>query len=202
MKSFYDEAFEYTQEFEGQYPRPWMTDITDPTQADCLIVGFNQRNGYKVEDVGDHSRHVDALFNRNGQSCRGLYDRLNPNPSRTRINIDRLSKRLKNCGAKVLETNVICFSTPMSSDLTIRQRRAGLDVFKWLYGRILPRVLIVHGRGAAKELAKLDTSESTVIEMAALAPPAYNKWHGESESELDRIASLACKILQSPANQA
>lgn len=199
MKGLYDEAFHYTQEINGQYPRPWMTDLGDPMEADCFIVGRNQRNGYDVDAVGQHARHVDALFNRNGQSCRGLYDCLF-DASRTRINIDRLSKRLKNCGAKVLETNVVCFSTRMSADLTPYQSQIGSEIFKWLYSRILPKVIIVHGRGAAKELAKLDTSKSSVIEMSALAPPAYNKWHRKSEDELDLIASRACKILRCPIN--
>jgi len=197
MNKFYKEAQFYTQAVESQYPRPWMTDLADPTQADCFIVGLNQRNGYDVAAVGSHSRHVDALFNQNGQSCKGLYDSL-CKTSPTRTNIDRLSRRLKACGAKVLETNVICFSTPMSADLNTDQRQIGSEIFKWLYERILPRVIIVHGSGAAKRLAKLDTSNSGVIEMAALAPPAYNKWHRNSEMELDRIASEACKFLRHP----
>lgn len=196
MTNLYDEAFFYTRAVGGQYPRPWMTGLNDPLDADCFIVGRNQRNGYDVAAVGAHTRHVDALFNRNGQSCRKLYDSLF-NASPTRANIDRLSKRLKACGAKVLETNVVCFSTPMSADLTVNQRQVGSEIFKWVYNRILPKVIIVHGRGAANNLAKLDTSRSTVIEMAALAPPAYNKWHKDSEAEMNRIASQTCQILQS-----
>ncbi len=188
VPTLYHEAFTYTAPVDGQYPRPWMTDLTDLTQADCFIVGRNQRNGYDVDLVGDQTRHVDALFNRNGQTCRGLYEQL-CETSPTRQNIDRLSERLKRIGAKVLETNVVCFSTPMSADLTNSQRRVGTEIFEWVYNRVAPKVIVVHGAGAAKDLARIDTSGCRVIEMPSLAPPAYNKWHDRSEAELDRVAA-------------
>ena len=196
MRNFYEEALEHTRAFDGQYPRPWMTDLSDPRDADCFIVGRNQRNGYDVRDVGSHQLHMDALFNRNGTSCRELYDRLCSKPSPTRRNIDRLSSRLKAGGAHVLETNVICFSTPMSSDLTSDQRSHGREIFEWLLERIAPKVIIVHGSAAAKELSKLETAGAAVIEMPALAPPAYNKWHANSEVDLDRIAAEAISLLE------
>ena len=199
MQNFYEEAFHYTREVDGQFPRPWMTDLSDPLEANCFIVGRNQRNGYEVAAVGNQQRHVDALFNRNGASCRGLYDSLF-SPSPTRKNIDRLSHKLKKGGARVLETNVICFSSPMSSDLTQGQRSIGSQVFKWLLDRIAPEVIIVHGAGAAKELSKLDTASTAIIEMPSLAPPAYNKWHARSDVELDQIARKALSKLN--ANQA
>jgi hypothetical protein len=195
MTDLYDEAFRYTRPTNGQYPRPWMTDLDDPLVADCFVVGRNQRNGYEVAAVGDQRRHVDALFNRNGESCRGLYDSLF-NPSPTRRNIDRLSMRLKAGGAKVLETNVICFSSPMSSDLSPDQRSRGREVFAWILARILPDVIIVHGSGAARELGKLDSASAKVIEMPALAPPAYNRWHSGSEAELDNVADRAISVLR------
>lgn len=194
MHHFYEETFQYTREVDGQYPRPWMTDLSDPLEANCFIVGRNQRNGYEVAAIGSQQRHVDALFNRNGASCRDLYDSLFA-PSPTRKNIDRLSQRLKKGGARVIETNVICFSSPMSNDLTRGQRAQGSLVFKWLLNRIAPTVIIVHGRGAAKELSKLDTSVAAVIEMPSLAPPAYNKWHAKSDDKLDQIAAKALSTL-------
>ena len=203
MTTFEEEVFERTKEFDGQFPRPWMTDLEDPLSADCFIVGRNQKRGYQVSEVGSHQRHVDALFNRNGQTCRGLYDSLNP-PSPTRKNIDRLSFRLKKNGVRLLETNVICFSSPMSSDLTSSQRRHGTTIFRWLLARVRPHVIVVHGSGAAKELAKLDTSMASVIQMEALAPPEYNKWAGKSEGgrwsrkseeRLDQIAARVVQVL-------
>ncbi|WP_171179626.1 hypothetical protein [Ruegeria sp. HKCCA4633] len=192
--TLYEEALAHTAPIDGQFPRPWMTDLPDPRQADCFIVGRNQRNGYDVGLVGDQTRHVDALFNCNGQTCRGLYEQL-CETSPTRQNIDRLSERLKRVGAKVLETNVVCFSTPMSADLTNDQRRVGTEIFKWVYNRIAPQVIVVHGAGAAKDLARIDTSGSRVIEMPSLAPPAYNKWHHRSDAELDRVAAEVRDIL-------
>lgn len=42
---------ELTQEVDGQLPRPWMTDLTSPHEADVFIVGKNQRNGYEASRV-------------------------------------------------------------------------------------------------------------------------------------------------------
>lgn len=194
MISFLEETWQYTRAVDGQYPRPWMTDLSNPLDADCFIVGRNQRNGYAVADIGCQQNHINALFNKEGASCRGLYDSLYK-PSPTRKNIDRLSQRLKKGGAQVLETNVICFSSPMSSDLTRGQRSHGRDIFKWLLTRIPPKVIIVHGSGAAHELSKLDTATALIIEMPALAPPAYNKWHMKSDVELDRVSAMAISAL-------
>lgn len=189
----FEETFEYTRPIDGQYPRPWMTNLQDPTTANCFVVGMNQARGFRVEDVGSHRRHVDALFNREGESCRGLYDSLVP-MSPTRRNIDRLARRLRDGGARVLETNVICVSTPMSADLTAGQRHRGAEIFCWLLDRIRPGLLIVHGDGARRELQKLGYS-GRVIAMPSLAPPAYNKWHRNSEAILDEIAARALSIL-------
>lgn len=56
-----------TRPLNGQYPRPWMTDLTDPVRANVFVVGKNQATGYPVEVVGEQSRHLDSLYNRNGQ---------------------------------------------------------------------------------------------------------------------------------------
>ena len=199
MESFERELFALTAEYQGQYPRPWMTDLRDPREANCFIVGRNQRQGYDSSRVGSQKRHVDALLNRNGMTCRGLYDSMF-DASPTRRNIDRLSRRLRDGGAKVLETNVICFSSPMSGDLSSSQRQQGKQIFRWLVDRISPAVIIVHGAGAAKDLRDVDTGSAVIIEMEALAPPQYNKWAGaaesgqwsrKSEERLDEVAAKA-----------
>jgi hypothetical protein len=120
---------ELTRPLNGQYPRPWMTKLTDPAQAKVFIVGKNQAKGYPVELVGNQGRHIDALFNRNGQTCRGLYDQINQNkPSPTRQNIVSLVKKLADAGIReTLETNVVCYSTPMSSDLSRSIHQGGAE---------------------------------------------------------------------------
>ena len=55
----------------GAYPRPWTTD-TDPEQADVLIVGASSAKTFRVADVGSHDHFLDALWNRNGQTCRAM----------------------------------------------------------------------------------------------------------------------------------
>ncbi|MGH8785982.1 MAG: hypothetical protein ACREYA_12975 [Cupriavidus necator] len=69
-----------TQPVGGQYPRPWMTSLRDPMRARVFIVGQNQAKNYPIGLVGSHGRHMDALFNRNGEGCRELYDEIT-NPS-------------------------------------------------------------------------------------------------------------------------
>ncbi|WP_370286216.1 hypothetical protein [Pseudooceanicola nanhaiensis] len=182
-----------TAPIHGQYPRPWMTDLADPTEADVFVVGRNQRNGYSVDQV-THEQHVEALLNRNGMTCRGLYDQL-CQTSPTGRNIDRFSAKLKSVGAKVLETNVICFSTPMSADLTGEQRQLGTAIFEWVLDRIKPKVIVVHGAGAAKDLAQLSPAQLMVL-MPSLAPPAFNKWSRDFDTVTDHVVSLVQRELE------
>ena len=118
MNRFEEKIRELTMPINGQLPRPWMTTMTNPREAGVFIVGRNQRKGYPSRDIS-HQRHLDALFNRKGESCRGLYDSVtNDRPSPTRKNTDRLVCRLNRRNIHdILETNVICYSTPMSADL-------------------------------------------------------------------------------------
>jgi hypothetical protein len=129
MNKFEATIRDLTRPVNGQYPRPWMTKLTDPTSARVFIVGKNQAKGYPVERVGSHHRYLDTLFNRNGQSNRALYDLITGGqPSPTRENIDSLTTRLERLGVReVVETNVICYSTPLSTDLTLSEHRGGRE---------------------------------------------------------------------------
>ena len=73
MDEFEERTRQLTQPCNGQLPRPWMTRMENPWEADVFIVGMNQRNPYSDIDI-PHRRHLDTLFNRNGESCRRLYD--------------------------------------------------------------------------------------------------------------------------------
>ena len=151
-----------TQAINGQYPRPWMADVTNPERARIFIVGNNQATKFPVDWVGNYDRHIDALFNRNGQSCRALYYEMrgNKGPSRTRGNIDLLRGALTDVGIKdVLETNVICYSTPRIKDLKLSEHRGGeergKEIFLELLRIIRPEILIAYGAGARNELQGL-----------------------------------------------
>ena len=153
---------ELTRPINGQYPRPWMTEMADPENAEVFIVGFNQATGFPVNSVNSHADYVDALFNRNNRSCRALYDEMrgSKGPTPTRKNTDGLSKMLSDNGVTdVIETNVVCYSTPMSSDLSHAQnkggKKAGCEIFIELLRLIRPKVLIVHGERTRKELARV-----------------------------------------------
>jgi transposase len=68
-------------------------------------VGMNQRKCFKVADVGNHERYMHALFNRDPDACRKLYDSLTGAPSRTRLNTDKLVRKLSERGVvDVIET--------------------------------------------------------------------------------------------------
>jgi len=142
-----------TQPLNGQYPRPWMTKLRDPANADVFVVGKNPSRNYPTDRIGAQSRHVDALFNRNRLTCRGLYDEIAgvKGPSPTRKNIDRLVEQLNAAGVEgIVETNAICYSTPTSTDLFEPIHRGGSqrggEIFDFLLAMIRPRVLIVHGK--------------------------------------------------------
>jgi hypothetical protein len=151
-----------TQPVNGQFPRPWMTDMERPEKARIFIVGANQATPFPAALVEGHEAYIDALFNRNGKSCRKLYEEMrgHEGPSQTRKNIDALRAALANVGVNdVLETNVICYSTPMSSDLAHKTHQggkaAGRAIFLALLDIIRPVALIAHGAGTNKELARV-----------------------------------------------
>lgn len=199
-----------TQPINGQYPRPWMTSSTEPWTASVFTIGRNQRNGFQVELVGNHDSYLDALFNRNGRSCRGLYDQIVGKASPTRTNTDRLVGKLRARGiADVLETNVICYSTPMSTDLRAEEHyggaERGTEIFRTIFSIIKPHALVVHGTGTAKDLGRLlganlptvpiapeATARASVGEMEiwvipSLAPPKWNSWMRWADQHIDLV---------------
>ncbi|MCY1299389.1 hypothetical protein D9M68_648310 [compost metagenome] len=209
---------EMTKPVGGQFPRPWMTDMIAPHEANIFIVGANQAKGYDVSML-THERHINALFNRAGESCRGLYDELTGfTPSRTRLNIDKFRALLDLVGVcKAIETNVVCYSTPMSKDLHLSQNIAGAkkgrELFTALLRIIKPKVLIAHGSGASKELSRVldfqlppvpknpatlaaaKNGTQTVFVIPSLAPPAFNKWSSWSDVYLEAVARAVAKVL-------
>jgi hypothetical protein len=149
---------ELTAEINGQFPRPWMTTMTDPAAADVFIVGLNPAKAYPSSAVS-HQRHIDALFNRNGESCRGLYAEVTQE-SPTRGNIDLLSAKLSAAGVcSVLETNVICYSTADSKALRLPEHAGGKErgraIFSMLTTVIRPKAMVIHGAGVRKEFGKV-----------------------------------------------
>ena len=207
-----DRIRELTRPINGQLPRPWMTTMTDPRKAEVFIIGMNQSREYPVGQIS-HQKHLHALFNRDGQSCRGLYDEVTQGKaSRTRRNIDRLTVQLNRQGVEnVLETDVICYSTRMSSDLRNEEHAAGTrrgkKIFRYLLEEIRPPVLIVHGAGAGKELSRvlgtgrlqipcsggevcdIETCRHLVIPIPSLSPPAFNGWISWSDELMDKVAA-------------
>lgn len=75
MSQFEDAIRRLTEPLNGQFPRPWMTELKEPLSANVFIVGKNQAKGYEVGRL-THERHMKALFNRGGESCRRVYDEM------------------------------------------------------------------------------------------------------------------------------
>ncbi len=97
-----------TQPLNGQFPRPWMSALADPLSARVLIVGRNQAKAFDASRL-THERHLDSLFNRNGESCRGVYDELTGLPaSSTRKHIDCLREILAYRGSTQGSGNQCC----------------------------------------------------------------------------------------------
>lgn len=207
----------------GQYPRPWMTTLKDPLSARVFIVGKNQAKGFPTTRVGSLDRMCNSLFNRNGMTCRGLYDEISGyRPSPTRQNTDTLTATLRDAGiTEVLETNVICYSSPMSADLRLAEHAGGKvrgsEIFLFLLRSIQPQVLIVHGAGARDTLSKFLGSELApipespaavmsseveyngkavlVIVSPSLAPPKYNQHSSWVWQYLDKASRVAARKL-------
>jgi len=136
--------------------------MTHPERARIFVVGFNQATGFPAAQIESHDAYIDALFNRNDKSCRKLYERLrgDDGPSPTRKNLDKLREHLAREGMNdVVETNVICYSTPMSSDLTQIKNKGGKATGRRIFEEVLaivrPRILIAHGAATAKELSRV-----------------------------------------------
>ncbi len=208
MDSFEEKIRELISSINGQPPRPWMMAMTNPPEADVFIVGRNQSKCYWANAIS-HERHVDALFNRNGESCRGRYDRVtNSRPSPARKNTDRLVCRLSRRNIhNILETDVICYSTPMSRELRMLAHVAGAKrrrrIFQHLLDEITTACLIVHGVGSVKQVSnilsvpqlKLPKSADEICGVQTerhmvipLALPAFNKWSSWSHEYLDKAA--------------
>lgn len=209
--SFEERIRELTKPINGQLPRPWMTEMTNPQDADVFIVGMNQSKKYCAEDIL-HQRHIDALFNRNEESCRGLYNWVtNGKPSLTRRNTDDLVGRLNQRGIhNILETNVVCYSTGTSTELRTRDHaegaRRGKEIFQYLLDEISPAILIVHGAGSLKqvsstlrirqltvpksadEICDVQAKRHLVIPVPSLGPPEFYKWSSWSNEYLDMVA--------------
>ena len=213
-----------TRPINGQYPRPWMTKLQDPLQARVFIVGKNQAKTFSELMVGSHDRFLDALFNRKGQSCRGLYDRVSGGkPSPTRRNIDGLTSRLESKGVReILETNVICYSTPMSSDFSEVRHRGGrargTEIFQSLLEWGCPAIMIVHGKGTRKRLGRIlgtelplppeqpsvpvftsvsyEGKQSQAVVIPSLAPPEYSKWKSWAPRYLDSVVDEVARRLK------
>ncbi len=210
QEAFEETIRELTQPINGQLPRPWMTKMSNPLDADVFIVGMNQRNGYPADQI-PHQRHLDALFNRNGESCRGLYDEVtNGKLSRTRLNTDSLTARLNQRDVhNIIETNVVCFSTPLGKYLrkseNVEGARQGEEIFCYLLDAIAPTVLIIHGAGSlkrisrilkvgnlkvprsAEEICDIQTGDQLIIPIPSLAPPGFNMWSSWSSGFLDAV---------------
>ena len=215
MQDTFERAIrELTKPINGQLPRPWMTSMTNPLEADVFIVGVNQATEYPSESI-PHQRHMDALFNRNGESCHALYDeaRRDRPPSRTRQNIDGLSARLHLRNIQnILETDVVCYSTRVSSELRKEAHAGGIQrgrhIFRYLLSEIAPAVIIVHGSRASKDLSRVldiprlqvpghadeicdvQTERHLIIPIPTLAPPAFNMWSSWSDGYLNKVADL------------
>ena len=202
--------------FGSQVLRPWMTDLDDPESANVFVVGINQATTYPANML---ERHIDALFNRNGETNRSLYSEIRSGASSpTRKATEKLTRALQEKGLKVIETNVFCSSTPKYKDLTITEKSRGFSIFQTVYSTIQPKVLIVHGEPTRKELNRRMgwaipkpqlppqapivswQKQVAIIPQSTLSPApnrGFNNWgKAHSEKHFKAVAELAEKIVR------
>lgn len=149
MTEFEDRIRAMTAPRDGAYPRPWTTD-TDPAQVDVLIVGASSAKTFHVIDIGNHEQFLDALWNRNGQTCRAMYDAATLKPSPTRPNLDRLSQMLAASGLSSLQTNVTCASARYDADVSEKDRAHGTLLFKTVVAHVPWKAMIIYGVGVTE----------------------------------------------------
>jgi hypothetical protein len=134
--------------------------------------------------------------------------------SPTRQNTDEFRAILKREGiTRVLETNVVCYSTPMSADLRLPQHGGGesrgTEIFRTLLAFGKPRVIVAHGAGTRTALASIlghalpeipqepSAPRVTVVHgvsvfvIPSLAPPAWKKWQAWAKPHLKAVAQVA-----------
>lgn len=153
MSELEDRIRELTTPRGGAYPRPWTT-TTDPAQSDVLIVGASSAKTFTVADVGEHEKFLDALWNRNGRSCRAMYEAATSKPSPTRPNLDRLSQMLAERGIASLQTNVTCASARYDAEVSSKDRAHGTIIFKTVVEFVPWKAMILYGVGATEKFEK------------------------------------------------
>ena len=153
MNKFEQLIRDLTKEINGQYPRPWMTVLNDPSRADVFIVGYNPATAYLSRDV-DYERFIDSLFNRNGETCRKFYAEITKQTP-TRDNIGMFADKLTKVGvSSILETNVVCYGAKKKKYLRrpehVGGKARGMDIFRKLVEVIHPKVILIHGKGVCQ----------------------------------------------------
>ena len=157
MDKFEQLIRELTTEINGQYPRPWMTDLKAPSRAEVFIVGYNPATAYLSNDVS-YERFIDSLFNRNGETCRKFYAEITKQTP-TRDNIEMFADKLAKVGiSSILETNVICYGAKKKKYLRRREhiggKARGMEIFRKLVEVIHPKVILIHGKGVCDEFRR------------------------------------------------
>ena len=202
MEKFEQRIRELTKEINGQYPRPWMTDLKDPSFAEVFIVGYNQATAYRSDCV-DYERFIDSLFNRNGEGCRKFYEEYRSfltdttESSPTRINIEMFACKLKKVGVgSILETNVICYGAkpkdfPLPQHVGGKER--GREIFRTLVTEIRPKAIILHGVGVCKESRRSFNLSSLPN------PPETRDKFVQKELDLDSQLGLRTQLFVIPS---
>ena len=211
MNDFEQTIWRLTQPCNGELPRPWMTQMTNPLDADVFVIGMKPARQYPADEIS-HERHFNALFNRNGEHCRSLYDEVNKgDASPTRRNLDSFTALLNQRDIhNIIETNIVCCSDPdnIPSPSTGHIDQSGSDeeIFRYILQQIAPKVLIVYGVATANRLCKIlnsgpiavpkslhdfhevHTKNHLVIPTRSFGPPEFDKWHTWSSAFLNAVA--------------
>jgi hypothetical protein len=160
-QKLFEEIKKLTEPINGQYPRPWTTNLPHPMDAEGMIVGMNQATSYLVTDMS-HEKFLNAHFGK-GLNSYDLYRSVRSEESKTRINIEVLAACLKR---PLLESDVICYSTPRAKHLSNAEHRGGKErgiaIFKTVFGFIQPSFTVVWGKAAQTEFLSAVKRSSTI----------------------------------------
>ncbi len=168
MKNLETAIRELTFASEGQYPRPFTTQIQDLESIDGLLLGFNQARPCPADSMS-HQKFLDWHMGRCGTS-RELYSKLNATPSRTRQNIERFVRTLNR---PILESDVYCFSSPKASQLSSQGKIRGAALSQAVIAAFAPRYMIVFGKKAQECFLKEVRAKNALLSQESW----YEKGH-------------------------
>jgi hypothetical protein len=141
-----------------QYPRPWMTMMSNPEEANIFTIGKHPSTKYLSRDI-DKKEHFNSLFNNPPMSCHDVYHRIRPKGNTpTRQKLEIIKKKLNSKSLEmIIDTNVsiINYDSIINRTEQSAAKSLGEEGFLDIVKIICPKVLIAYGDEANAKISDL-----------------------------------------------